>query len=227
MAGDKTIYMRDITGFWVLDECIKVWKNQGIDTRPGNLAGIARAAKENSSYIDVDALVFSSYSVDMPAEIQHYCKVTGQPVPGSVGEIIRCVLESCALRVRYCYKALCDIAGKKDFAKVYAVSGGIHNEILCQSLSDALQKQLIAGNPMASSAGNLLTQFLSAGIIKSLDEARRIATNTFPTRTYNPDAGKKQKWDDALFYMASHGYFDCVGSTKIERLYQYQTNKEK
>jgi hypothetical protein len=71
---------------------------------------------------------------------------------------------------------------------------------------------------MASAVGNLLIQFLSIGAIKSLDEIRQIAKNTFPMQTYVPH-GKKQKWDEAIQFMISHGYFDCVSSRKIEKLY--------
>jgi sugar (pentulose or hexulose) kinase len=214
MACGKTIYMRDITGFWILDECIKVWKNQGIDTNPANLINWGKDSKENHSYFDVDAFVFSSYAVDMPGEIQRYCKTTNQPVPETAGEILRCILESCALRVRHSYEGLCGITGKKSYDKIYAVSGGIRNGLLCQIIADALQKPVTAGNPMASSTGNLLTQFLAAGAIKSLDEMRQIAKNSFPTQTYDPAPRKKQKWDEAFQYMTLHGYLDCANSKK-------------
>ena len=92
-------------------------------------------------------------------------------------------------------------------------------ELFCQSVADALQKPLSAGNPKASSTGNLLTQFLVTGKIKSLDEMRQIARNTFPLRVYTPNGETKQKWDDALGFMCSRGYYDEVSSTKIERLY--------
>jgi rhamnulokinase len=217
MAFGKTIYMRDITGFWILDECIKVWKAQGCDVNPAHLTGLAKSAKENFSFFNVDDLVFASFSENMPKEIQNYCEATGQPVPKTVGEIVRCIFESCALRVRYCYEGLCRITNRENFDSLTAVGGGIRNGLLCQTIADALQSPLTAGNPMASSAGNLLTQFLAIGAIKSLEEMREIAKNTFTMLRYIPDFRNRQKWEDAFQFMISHGYFDGVSSTRIKK----------
>jgi hypothetical protein len=42
----------------------------------------------------------------MPAAIRAYCRRSGQPEPESVGEIVRCCLESRALRYRWVLSAL-------------------------------------------------------------------------------------------------------------------------
>ena len=40
---------------------------------------------------------------DMPKAIQEFCRETGQPVPKTEGELIRCAYESLALRTGRCW----------------------------------------------------------------------------------------------------------------------------
>ena len=52
------------------------------------------------SLIDPDDARFLS-PPDMPEAIAHFCRETGQPIPGTEGEFVRCALESLALEIRH------------------------------------------------------------------------------------------------------------------------------
>ena len=49
----------------------------------------------------------------MPEKIQQYCKDTGQKVPESKAEILRCVFESLAMKYRWSMEKLEEITGNR------------------------------------------------------------------------------------------------------------------
>ena len=50
--------------------------------------------------IDPDAPEFVAPG-DLPGRIQEFCRRTGQPIPETVGAVMRCIYESLALKYRY------------------------------------------------------------------------------------------------------------------------------
>ena len=132
----------------------------------------------------------------MPRRIAEYCRETGQPVPETEGEIIRCVLESLAL----CYRATIDkitaMRGKAPTA-LNIVGGGTQDKQLCQFAANACGIPVYAGPVEATAIGNIAMQAISAGALSSLAEARAVVAASFPLDTYLPDHAAKPQWDEA------------------------------
>jgi rhamnulokinase len=143
--------------------------------------------------VDVDDHRFLGLG-DMPRKIRQFCQETGQAVPGSKGQVLRCALESLALRYRWVLTKLEEMMGQR-IETVHIIGGGMQNELLCQLAADAMQRPVVAGPIEATAMGNILMQALALGHVASLSEAREVVRNSFQVKTYEP--GKGAPWDDA------------------------------
>src|SRR5690606_29243306 len=110
---DNTIrLLKNIGGLWLLQEARRQWARQGESYSWDDLSALAEAAAPFRSIIDPDAPDFLAPG-NMVDAITDYCKRTGQPAPESVGEVVRCCLESLALRYRWVLAALEELVGHR------------------------------------------------------------------------------------------------------------------
>ena len=110
------------------------------------------------------------------------------------GEIVRCVLESLALKYRATFDALRQISGHS-IETIHVVGGGGQNELLNQFTADAAGIPVVAGPVEATVLGNAAVQLIALGELSSIAEARQIIAGMGVTRTYHP--AEKARWDEA------------------------------
>ena len=122
---------------------------------------------------------------NIPERIREYCKNTGQEIPQKVGEIVRCIYESLAMKYRYTIELLSEATGK-DYDTIHIVGGGIKDKLLCQTVADICQKKVVAGPIEATVLGNIAIQLISHGEIEDISHARKIIRNSEETVTYKP-----------------------------------------
>jgi rhamnulokinase len=183
-ADDTVRLLRNIAGLWIIQECKRQWALEGDDLGYGELAELADDAPAFVSFIDPDAPVFAAPG-GMPEKIRDFCRRTGQPVPESKGEILRCATESLALKYRYIYDVFRRISGK-EFDRLHIGGGGIQNDALCQATADALGIEVLAGPTEATSCGNLIVQMVATGELPDIAAGRRILRDSFDFTTYQP-----------------------------------------
>src|SRR5205823_2513352 len=106
------------------------------------------------------------------------CRKSGQPVPSEPGAVVRCALESLALRYRWVLEKLEALLGRK-LDVVHIVGGGTQNALLCQLAADACNRPVIAGPVEATAIGNVLVQMIGLRLIDSLADAREIVRQSF------------------------------------------------
>jgi len=128
----------------------------------------------------------------MPKVINNYCIQSGQESIENIGEISRCVYESIALKSRYNIEMLEKLTGK-EIEVVHLIGGGIKNKLLCQWISDATGKIIIAGPVECTSYGNFLIQLLANGEISNLHEGRELILKSSEIINYCPN--NKDDWD--------------------------------
>jgi rhamnulokinase len=131
---------------------------------------------------------------DMPSAIADLCRESGQPVPASHGGVIRCALESLALRYRQVLGMLEALTGGR-IETVHIVGGGSQNELLSQMAADATGRPVVTGPVEATAIGNVLVQALAAGEIGSIGEAREVVRSSFEVKEYAPR--DIAQWTDA------------------------------
>lgn len=190
----KIRFLKNIMGLWLVQESRRQWKREGKDYSFADLSVMAAQAKPLRSLIDPDDKLFAPPG-NMPRRIADYCRKTGQPVPETVGETIRCILESLAL----CYRATIDsitaMRGVHPTA-LNIVGGGTQDKLLCQFAADACGIPVYAGPVEATAIGNIAMQAISAGELSSVAEARAVVAASFPLDTYLPTANRAP-WDAA------------------------------
>ncbi len=184
---------KNIMGLWLVQESRRTWQQQGETLSYEDLTHLAAEAPALRSIVDPDAGDFLKPG-DMPARIQAYCRRTGQPVPESKGAVLRCALESVALRYRWVLESLETLLDKR-LEVIHIVGGGTKNRLLSQLAADATGRKVITGPVEATAAGNLLTQAMALGDIASLDDLREVVRCSFDVETFEPSGAPG--WDEA------------------------------
>jgi rhamnulokinase len=130
----------------------------------------------------------------MPAAIRAYCRRTSQPEPATVGALVRCCLESLALKYRWVVMALEEVTGRP-LDTIRMVGGGSQNAFLCQLTADACRKRVIAGPVEATALGNILVQAVACGHLPSIAAGREAVAISVPQTSFEPQASGD--WDAA------------------------------
>jgi rhamnulokinase len=173
-----------------LHEARRAWGG----TRPfDELVAAAAAAPPLRSFVDPDDPLFATPG-DKPARIAQFCTRTGQEPPAGEGAVVRCILESLALKHAHTIELLREVTGR-DLRVLHLVGGGARNELLCRWTASAAGLPVRAGPDEATLLGNLLVQALALGELSSLEEARAAARESFTPTTYEPD--RPEDWREA------------------------------
>lgn len=192
-VGGTFRFLKNITGLWLVQECRRTWARQGEEISYDDLSQMAAQADPFQSVIDPDYSEFLKPG-DMPARIRAFCQMTDQPVPQNKGAVIRCALESLALKYRWVLERLEEILGRR-LEPIHIVGGGTQNRLLNQFTANATGRRVIIGPIEATAAGNVITQAMALGEIASLEEARRVVRNSFDLVAYEP--ADESGWEEA------------------------------
>ena len=178
-----TRFLKNVTGLWLIQQCRKKWSSN----RPlsyDEMRVMAASAPPFKAMIDPDAPDFLN-PPDMPAAIQNFCRRTGQEVPAAAGEILRCAIESLALKYRVVLEQLKQVS-PHPIEKIHIIGGGSQHVTLCQFTADATSLPVVAGPVEATAIGNIMGQALALGYVRSMDEIRAIIANSAELQTYEP-----------------------------------------
>ena len=194
---DTTRFLKNIIGLWIIQETRRQFRRDGKEYSYADMEAMAREAKPFKCFIDPDAQVFVTPG-NQVQRIKDFCKATGQEVPETDGEVVRCIYESLAMKYKFTFDNLKDCTGS-DFKAIHMVGGGTKDGFLCQMTSDATGVPVIAGPIEATAAGNVAVQLIAAGEIKDLKEARQIIADSFAVVKYEPkDSGFSDAYDRFL-----------------------------
>ena len=185
--------LKNIMGLWILQECRREWERRGTVYSYPELVELAGRAPAFACFIDPDDILFLPPG-DMSARIREYAFRTGQPAPEDVGAVVRCILESLALKYRHVLELTERLSGQT-FPGLHMVGGGIHNALLCQWTANALGRPVWAGPAEGSGIGNLAVQWIARGELADIWEARRVIAASFPVTVYEPE--EPSAWEDA------------------------------
>jgi rhamnulokinase len=192
-ADGKVLLMKNVTGFWILQECMRCWKLQGHDFEWSDMIWAASAAKALCFCFDPDDECFQAQD-DMPMAIQEYCRTTGQVVPDTIGEIARSAFESLSLKYRSVIEQL-ELLIQKKIATIRIVGGGSLNTFLCQMTADACRRLVVSGPSEASALGNVMLQAVATGHLPHLSAARVALADSVQCCSFEPRPS--DAWDEA------------------------------
>jgi rhamnulokinase len=188
--------LKNIMGLWLVQRC-----RTGFDELHDYVSLTRRAAEAPrfGSLIDPDDPRFLN-PASMPEAIRRYCEETNQKPPQGPGAVVRCALESLALRYRSVLDELQRLHSVP-VRRIHVLGGGASNELLCQMTADATGLEVRAGPVEATAIGNALVQAQALGLVGSLPEARELVRRSFELASYEP--GETEAWAEALERFAS------------------------
>jgi sugar (pentulose or hexulose) kinase len=191
--GGTIRFLKNITGLWIIQECRRYWNSIGDLMNYTEITQLAEQAQPFVCILDTEYAEFLKPG-DMPNKIKRYAEMTGQTIPQTKGEIVRCVLESLAMKYREEFEKMEQVAGQT-IEKLNIVGGGTQNKLLNQFAANALNRTVITGPIEATAMGNILGQLITLGEILDVETAREIVKNSFDLETYTPTS--TMSWDSA------------------------------
>ena len=186
-----TRLLKNIMGLWLIQESRRQWKREGEEVSFNQLEQEALASEPFQCFVDVDAPEFEGPG-DLPGNVKEYCRRTGQHVPETRGEVMRCIYESLAMKYKYTFENLQKITGKH-YHTIHILGGGIKDGLLCRMTAGACGVPVKAGPAEATVTGNALVQLIALGEIKDLSEARKVVRDSTPLKVYTPSS--PEEWD--------------------------------
>ena len=192
---NRTIrFLKNIMGLWIEQESRRQWAREGKKFSFDWLSDAAMASRPLQCLINPNDYTFNAPG-NMPERIAEYCRRTGQHVPESYGEIVRCIFYSLALCYRWTVDKINSIKGSKT-PFINIVGGGCKEAPLCQLTADACGIPVYAGPVEATAIGNICVQAMALGEIKDMAEARHIVRNSFEIKCYEPNRENAAMWDE-------------------------------
>jgi rhamnulokinase len=182
---EKTIrFLKNIIGFWPLQECRRCWKDKGKDLNYTGLASLAKKYGHANAWIDLNDPRFLKAG-EMPEKIIAYLRETNQPAMDDPGFITAVVLESLAFCYSNTIREIEEVTGEK-IEKLHAVGGGIQNELLNQYTADAVGIPVYTGPVEGTIIGNIGVQVIASGTVSDLKAWRQLVERSFEIKRYEP-----------------------------------------
>ena len=167
-------FLRNITGMWTIQSIKKELNGK---YSYDDLMDLAIECKSTGSIIDLNDNKFLAPE-SMIEAIKEYCAEKGLVVPQTIGEIMDVVYKSLATIYAETIVMTEKVTGKS-FEVLNIVGGGSKDGYLNKLAKEYTGKRVLAGPTEGTAVGNLLTQIISAGEIKDLQEGRLVVKNSF------------------------------------------------
>jgi rhamnulokinase len=182
-AEGSTLLIRNLSGTWLLDECLREWTSADSAADPTLLRAelLAAAAREPASEVTIDPgaaeLIVSSGMVDALAGL-HARK--GGRARLSRAQTVRLVVDSLAASFADSVHEAGRLTGVTP-ERIHMIGGGSQIELLVQLTQAASGLPVVVGHPEATSVGNICVQAVAAGLFANLVDARAAASRPSAT----------------------------------------------
>ena len=191
--GGATGFLKNIVGLWLIQESRRQWNREGNSFSYADLERLALEEEPFKCFIDPDSPEFVPMG-DIPARVADFCRRTGQYVPETVGEIVRCIYESLAMKYRQTFEKIKSCTGK-DYEVIHVIGGGVKDTLLCGMTASSCERAVMAGPIEATVFGNISVGLLASGAVKSIAQAREIVKKSDTIKEYKP--GNTEEWRKA------------------------------
>ncbi len=177
--------LKNICGMWLLERCRVEWP----EISYGELIALAEEQEAFRSLINPDAPCFAN-PASMTRAIADYCRVTEQPEPENIGQYVRCIFESLALRYRQVIEMLRTLSPVA-IKRLYVIGGGARNHLLNQYTANAIGMPVETGSSESTAIGNVMMQAKWAEVVGSITDMRAMIRASLEDRKrYEPQDEK-------------------------------------
>ena len=188
-----TAFLKNICGLWLIQESRRQWIREGSEYSYAELEKMALQCEPFKCFIDPDAPEFGTMG-NLPERVRNYCEKTGQYIPQTVGEIMRCIYESLALKYRLTFDGIKDCTGKT-YDRIHVMGGGTKDKLLLKMAAQSCNVPVYGGPIEATALGNVAVQLMASGAIDGIKEARKIIANGENLTVYMPE--NTEEWEKA------------------------------
>ena len=185
--GGTVRLLKNVTGFWLLEECRRNWRLNGREFSPEKLIELANEIEIGKYLIDPDDPRFAAPG-EMPQRIASFCKEKNLSVPETPGEYARCIYDSLALAYARTIRKISLVSGNQ-IETIHVVGGGSANDLLNQLTADATGCEVLAGPVEATVMGNLAVQAIAVGAVSDLVQARELIGRSITLKRFEPVTG--------------------------------------
>lgn len=178
-------FLKNIMGLWMV-QCVK----RELDDKYSfpELADMASQVEPFQQFININDERFVNPK-NMIKEIQEYCRETGQKIPETPGEVVMAIYSNLALFYAREIQKLNHILGYK-IDTLNIVGGGSNVALLNQLTSTISGIEVYAGPGEATAISNLIVQMITRADILNVYLGRRIISDSFDIKKYEPEKGK-------------------------------------
>jgi len=191
-TNNKIRFLRNAAGLWLLQRCQFAWQQEKTNIKIEDLLRLAEKAEPFKCFVDPDDSSFLN-PPDMPKAIVEYCKRTNQAHPESIGEFVRCILESLAFKYRFLIDQINLLKGEP-IEILHIVGGGSRNKMLNQFTANATGLAIMAGPAEATALGNIIVQAIAKKDLKNVQEGRELISQFSELKEYIPR--ECDKWEE-------------------------------
>lgn len=174
-VGGTTRVLKNITGMWLLEQCMAKWRSEGREYKYDEVHAMAAACPKCTKVIDPDDPSFAAPQ-DMPAAIRSYCTAHALDVPEDDAHMVRLIYDSLAAKYAKVLDFLRKIA-PFDIDVLHIIGGGSQNALLDQLTADECGITVVAGPAEGTALGNVMIQ---AGL------TREQLAKSIETKIYKP-----------------------------------------
>jgi rhamnulokinase len=181
----RTCVQRNIVGFWLLQESLRAWAEEGQRCDLTTLLAAAETAPAGGPLIDVTDLAFVPPG-NMPNRIAAAARARDGRAPSTAAETVRCILDSLAAAYAATVRRVSALVGAGADV-IHIVGGGSQNTALCRLTADAAGLPVTAGPVEATALGNVLVQARARGAVPpSLEGIRATIAQSAAIRRFEP-----------------------------------------
>lgn len=183
--------LKNVMGTWLLQEIRAEYRSRNLEYTYTEMEAAALTAPPFAYLIDVDDERFYSPG-SMIEKIQDYCMLRYGSAPSSLGQIVRCVNESLAMKYRWNIEKIAHLTGIH-FESVNIIGGGSQSGLMCQFTANVMNLPVISGPAEATALGNIIVQLAAHKKIETIAQGRELIRNSFAAKRYTPV--NAQEWE--------------------------------
>lgn len=181
---DGTIrFLKNTSGLFLLEEAVRGWKADGTFGGYDALLEAAEASTFDAT-VDLDQPRFSAPGPVL-LRLAEALRETGQPLPSTPADLVRCLLRSLCGALACHFDVLTALTGTRP-AVLHVVGGGARNALVCRWIATACGVPVVAGPVEATALGNLLVQARTLGDLPAGTTIRDVARVSSDLTTFDP-----------------------------------------
>jgi rhamnulokinase len=160
-------FLKNVVGFWILEQCRKAWGNPPIEDLITEAANVAE---------DVPTFDASDHKLISPSDmLTEVLAASGLKGDSPRAVIARSIIESIVDGICSVIREISSVAGVRP-DNLALVGGGVRIPLLAQILEQKSGLDVIVGSAEAAALGNAVVQGMALGRFADLDEARQWLT---------------------------------------------------